>query len=99
MKTRIETARPIGDRREALTVEIGANDFGENVVITKTVQPLSIFSAPKISDDLKALRLGHQAPEKGPVSVELAIHLDAETARALSFALAELAKVLRRQEC
>ena len=94
MKTRIETARPILNGCEELTVEIGAGDFGENVVIRKTVRPLPVFS-----DDLKALRLDHQAPAREPVSVELAIHLDAETARALSFALAELAKVLRRHEC
>ena len=95
MKTRIEANRVTELGNEELTVEIGAGNFGENVVITKTVRPQTIFSNLKIGD----VQLGCQMPERDPVSVEFSMCIDAETARALSFALSELAKVLRGREC
>lgn len=98
MKTRIEANRVTELGNEELTVEIGAGNFGENVVITKTVRPQTIFSNLKIGD----VQLGCQMPERDPVSVELfelSMCIDAETARALSFALSELARVLRGREC
>ncbi len=90
MRTRIETKSMNG--REILTIEIGVMDFGENIVITKDYLVGGF-------DPAQALRPGYQpSPEvRGECSIDF--KLDAETARALSFALAELAKTLGQQKC
>ena len=100
MKTLIETTQKRGDLQETLTVEVGNTEFGDNVVIRKkTATGPDWMRMELMGDDVQALRLGKPAPSIDLTSAEISFLLDAETARALSFTLAELAKDLRGKEC
>lgn len=74
MKTTIQTTKP--GFNECLIVDIGPDQWGDNVVFTKKDSGLA---------------------SNGPI--EISFRLDAETARALSFAFGELAKTLGKQKC
>lgn len=74
MKHIIESGSASGN---TLHVEIGGNEWGENLVVTTTTPP--------------PVRVGDHV-EREPIITTVSFTLHSDTARALSFALRELAK-------